>query len=56
MLSAIEMFKAGKHKEARTMIGHSKILKSMKKFTSLCIRNLELWGDTELKQDQANYY
>ena len=38
MLSAIELFKAGKYKEARTMIVSAKQdLKSMKKFTSLCI-------------------
>ena len=37
MLSAIELFKAGKYKEARTMIvSPGQDLKSMKKCTSLC--------------------
>ena len=54
MLSAIELFKAGKYKEARTMIGHQARPEEYEEVYKFMYRNLELWGDTELKQDPSN--
>ena len=53
MLSAIELFKAGKYKEARTMIVSQARPEEYEEVYKFMYRNLELWGDTELKQDQA---
>jgi len=53
MLNAIELFKAGKYKEARTMIVSQARPEEYEEVYKFMYRNLELWGDTELKQDQA---
>ena len=52
MLSAIELFKAGKYKEARTMIV-TQDPEEYEEVYKFMYRNLQLWGDTEQKQDQA---
>ena len=53
MLSAIELFKAGKYKEARTMIVSQARPEEYEEVYKFMYRNLELWGKTELQQDQA---
>ena len=53
MLTAIEMFKAGKYKEARTMIVSQARPEEYEEVYKFMYRNLNLWGDTEQKQDQA---
>ena len=53
MLSAVELFKAGKYKDARTMIVSQARPEEYEEVYKFMYRNLELWGDTELKQDQA---
>ena len=53
MLSAIEMFKAGKYKEARGMIVGQARPEEYEEVYKFMYRNLNLWGDTEMKQDQA---
>ena len=53
MLSAIELFKAGKYKEARTMIVSQARPEEYEEVYKFMYRNLNLWGDTEQKQDQA---
>lgn len=53
MLSAIELFKAGKYKEARTMIVSQARPEEYEEVYKFMYRNLQLWGDTEQKQDQA---
>ena len=53
MLTAIELFKAGKYKEARTMIVSQARPEEYEEVYKFMYRNLALWGDTELKQDQA---
>ena len=53
MLSAIELFKAGKYKEARGMIVSQARPEEYEEVYKFMYRNLNLWGDTEMKQDQA---
>jgi len=53
MLSAVELFKAGKYKEARNMIVSQARPEEYEDIYKFMYRNLELWGDTEQKQDQA---
>ena len=53
MLSAIELFKAGKYKEARTMIVSQARPEEYEEVYKFMYRNLNLWGDSEQKQDQA---
>ena len=53
MLSAIEMFKAGQYKDARTLICSQARPEEYDDVYKFMYRNLGLWGDTELKQDQA---
>ena len=53
MLTAIELFKAGKYKEARTMIVSQARPEEYEEVYKFMYRNLNLWGDTEQKQDQA---
>ena len=53
MLSAIELFKAGKYKEARGMIVGQARPEEYEEVYKFMYRNLNLWGDTEMKQDQA---
>jgi replication factor C small subunit len=53
MLSAIELFKAGSYKEARNMIVSQARPEEYEDIYRFMYRNLELWGDTDAKQDQA---
>jgi replication factor C small subunit len=53
MLSAIELFKAGKYKEARGMIVSQARPEEYEEVYKFMYRNLNLWGDTDMKQDQA---
>ena len=53
MLSAIEMFKAGKYKDARTLICSQARPEEYDDIFKFMYRNLELWGNTEMQQDQA---
>ncbi len=53
MLSAIEMFKSGKYKEARTLICSQARPEEYDDVYRFMYRNLELWGSTEIQQDQA---
>ena len=53
MLNAIEMFKAGKYKDARNLIVSQARPEEYEEVYKFMYRNLELWGDSELKQDQA---
>lgn len=53
MLSAIEMFKAGQYKEARTLICSQARPEEYDDIYKFMYRNLELWGTSEQQQDQA---
>ena len=53
MLSAIEMFKEGKYKDARTLICSQARPEEYDDVYKFMYRNLYLWGSTELQQDQA---
>ena len=53
MISAIELFKASKYKEARNMIVSQARPEEYEDIYRFMYRNLELWGDTDTKQDQA---
>lgn len=53
MLSAIEMFKAGKYKDARTLICSQARPEEYDDIYKFMYRNLDLWGNTEMQQDQA---
>ena len=53
MLSAIEMFKGGDYKGARTMICSQARPEEYDDVYKFMYRNLELWGTTDLQQDQA---
>jgi hypothetical protein len=53
MLNAIEMFKSGKYKDARTLICSQARPEEYDDVYKFMYRNLELWGSTEQAQDQA---
>ena len=53
MLSAIELFKAGQYKDARTLICSQARPEEYEDVYKFMYRNLSLWGDTVMKQDQA---
>ncbi len=53
MLSAIELFKAGQYKDARTLICSQARPEEYDDVYKFMYRNLSLCGDTEMKQDQA---
>ena len=53
MLSAIELFKSAQYKDARTLICSQARPEEYDDVYKFMYRNLGLWGDTELKQDQA---
>ena len=53
MLSAVDLFKAGKYKEARNMIVTQARPEEYDDIYKFMYRNLELWGKTESQQDQA---
>lgn len=52
-LSAVDMFKSGRIKEARTLICSSARPEEMEDVMRWAYDNLSLWGNTEEKQDQA---
>ena len=53
MLNAIEMFKEGKYKDARTLICSQARPEEYDDVYKFMYRNLSLWGATEQTQDQA---
>ena len=53
MLSAIDMFKSGDYKGARTLICSQARPEEYDDVYKFMYRNLELWGTTDLQQDQA---
>ena len=53
MFSAIDMFKAGDYKGARTLICSQARPEEYDDVFKFMYRNLELWGTTALQQDQA---
>lgn len=53
MLSAVELFKSGKYKDARTMIVSQARPEEYDDVYRFMYRNLQLWGTTEQQQDQA---
>ena len=53
MLNAIEMFKEGKYKDARTLICSQARPEEYDDVYKFMYRNLSLWGVTEQTQDQA---
>ena len=53
MLNAIEMFKGGDYKGARTLICSQARPEEYDDIYKFMYRNLDLWGTTELQQDQA---
>ena len=53
MLSAVEMFKAGKYKDARTLICNQARPEEYDDIYKFMYRNLDLWGTTDMQQDQA---
>ena len=53
MLNAVELFKASKYKEARTLICDQARPEEYDDVYRFMYRNLELWGKTEQQQDQA---
>ena len=53
MLSAIEMFKSGKYREARSLIVDQARPEEYDDLYRFLYRNLDLWGKTAVQQDQA---
>ena len=53
MLSMVDLFKAGKYKEARTLICDQARPEEYEDIFKFLYRNLELWGSNTLKQDQS---
>jgi hypothetical protein len=53
MLSAIDLFKAGEYKPARELIVSQARPEEYDEVYRFMYRNLELWGKTQLQQDQA---
>lgn len=53
MLSAIELFKGGAYKDARELIVTQARPEEYDEVYRFMYRNLELWGKTQLQQDQA---
>jgi len=53
MLSAIDLFKGGNYKEARTLICSQARPEEYDDIYKFMYRNLELWGNSETQQDQA---
>lgn len=53
MLSAIDLFKTGQYKEARTIICDQARPEEYDDVYKFMYRNLQLWGKTEQQQDQA---
>lgn len=53
MLSAIDLFKVGEYKSARELIVSQARAEEYDEVYRFMYRNLELWGNTQLQQDQA---
>lgn len=53
MLSAIDLFKVGEYKTARELIVSQARAEEYDEVYRFMYRNLELWGNTQLQQDQA---
>ena len=53
MLQAVEMFKAGQYKPARELIVTQARPEEYDDVYKFLYRNLQLWGDTDAKQEQA---
>ena len=53
MLNAVELFKAGQYKEARTLICSQARPEEYDDVYKFLYRNLQLWGETEEKQEMA---
>jgi replication factor C small subunit len=53
MLNAIELFKSGEYKQARELIVSQARPEEYDDVYRFMYRNLELWGETSLQQDQA---
>ncbi len=53
MLNAVELFKAGQYKEARTLICSQARPEEYDDVYKFLYRNLQLWGKTEEKQEMA---
>lgn len=53
MLSAVELFKEGKYKDARTLICAQARPEEYDEIYKFMYRNLDLWGSSETQQDQA---
>ena len=53
MLDVVTMFKASDYKKARELIVTQARPEEYEEVYKFMYRNLELWGDTEIKQDQA---
>lgn len=53
MLNAVEMFKSGQYKDARTLICSQARPEEYDDVYRFMYRNLDLWGKTEQQQDQA---
>jgi hypothetical protein len=53
MLGAIDMFKAGEYKPARELIVSQARPEEYDDVYKFMYRNLDLWGRTQLQQDQA---
>ena len=53
LLSSINLFKQQKYREARLLICERARPEEYNEIFSFMYRNLELWGETQIKQDQA---
>jgi hypothetical protein len=53
MIDAIELFKSGDYKKARTLICDKARPEEYDEIFKFCYRNLGLWSDDAMKQDQA---
>jgi len=53
MVTAIELFKQGNYKDARNIIVTSARPEEYDEIFRFMYRNLELWGQTDIQQDQA---
>jgi replication factor C small subunit len=53
LLTAVDLFKAGKIKEARTLLCKHVSAEKMDELITWSYNNLDLWGNTDEQQDQA---
>lgn len=52
-IDAVELFKAGKFREARALICSQIKAEDLEEFFTFCYNNLDLWGDTAAQKDAA---